>query len=266
MSFEVAPDAYAAFIGRYVEPLADRLVELVPLTPGARAVDVGCGPGTMTVRLAAQLGADHVLAVDPSLPLVEAARDRCPGVDIRVGVAEELPLPDSSVDLAVAQLVVHFMSDPVAGLREMARVTRPGGVVVATVWDHAGGRGPLSVFWSAACSVTPGTRDESEFAGAREGDLVRLMREAGLAEVTGGELTVRAEYGSFEEWWTPYTLGVGPGGDHVASLSAGARAALADACRERLPRPPFEISATAWLAVGTVPGGPPDVQRAVPQE
>lgn len=252
MSFEVPAGAYAAFVGRYVEPLADELVRTLPLVRGTRAVDVGCGPGTVTARLAAALGPEAVTAVDPSMQFVQAARERCPGVDVRAGVAEELPLPDRAVDLAVAQLVVHFMRDPVAGLREMARVTRPGGIVTASVWDWAGGRGPLSLFWEAAQSVTPGTVDESGLPGAREGDLQRLMLEAGLGDVTSGELTARARYESFEEWWTPYTLGVGPAGDHVAALSNGARAALAEACRKRLPDAPFEMAATAWLATGTV--------------
>jgi hypothetical protein len=125
-------------------------------------------------------------------------------------------------------------------------------MVAASVWDWAGGRGPLSLFWEAARSVRPDTVDESGLPGARAGELVRLMRAAGLVGVTGGELTVHAEFGSFEEWWTPFTLGVGPAGDHVRSLSNGDRAALAEACRSRLPRPPFGVAGTAWVALGTV--------------
>ena len=69
--------------------------------------------------------------------------------------AEELPFGDDAFDAALAQLVVHFMADAVAGLREMARVTRPGGVVAACVWDHAGGCTPLAEFWRGCARPIP---------------------------------------------------------------------------------------------------------------
>ena len=109
-------------------------------------LDVGCGPGALTSELVARVGAVNVVAVDPSVMFVEAARSRHPGVDVRQAAAERLPFTDDEFDAALAQLVVHFMTDPVAGLTEMARVTRPEGVVAACVWDHAGdgGRWPSS--------------------------------------------------------------------------------------------------------------------------
>lgn len=89
-------------------------------------------------------------AVAPSEPFVAAARARNPAVNVLQGSAEQLPFQDQAFDAALAQLVVHFMSDPVAGLAEMARVTRRDGVVAACVWDHGGGQGPLTLFWQAA--------------------------------------------------------------------------------------------------------------------
>ena len=175
MSFDVAADAYARFMGVYSEPLAARFVELLDLRPGQRALDVGCGPGVLTAQLADRLGAAGVVAIDPSPPFVEAARDRIPGVEVHEGSAEDLPFADGGFDLAVAQLVVHFMSDPVAGLAEMARVTRPGGLVAANVWDHAGERGPLTTFWRAVRDVDPQAIDESGLPGTREGHLARLF-------------------------------------------------------------------------------------------
>jgi ubiquinone/menaquinone biosynthesis C-methylase UbiE len=81
-----------------------------------------------------------------------------PGVDVRFGVAEALPWADDIFDCAAAQLVVHLMADPVAGLSEMARVTRPGGTVAATVWDFSGGTAPASAFWRAALASLGGGR------------------------------------------------------------------------------------------------------------
>ena len=91
-----------------------------------------------------------MVAADSSDPFVDAAVARHPGLEVRLAAAEDLPFDDDAFDAALAQLVVHFMSDPVAGLGEMARVTRRGGVVAACVWDHAGGRGPLSPLWQAS--------------------------------------------------------------------------------------------------------------------
>ena len=122
-------------------------------------------------------------AVDPSEPFVAATRARFPGLRVLAGVAESLPFPDDAVDLATAQLVVHFMSDPVAGLTEMARVTRPGGTVAANVWDYAGDGGPLDTFWRAVQDVDPAAPRESVVPGAREGELEELFRAAGLLDV-----------------------------------------------------------------------------------
>ena len=246
MGFDVVADAYMAFMGRYSEPLAGLFLDAVGVGPGQTALDVGCGPGALTARLADALGPEHVLAVDPSESFVAATAARCPGVDVRRGVAEELPYEDGSVDVALAQLVVHFMADPVAGLREMGRVARD--TVAATVWDYGGGTGPLSEFWAAVEDLDPAEAGEGERAGAREGHLAELFRAAGLHDVEPGALTVTVPYATFEQWWHPYTLGVGPAGDYVAGLDDDHRNALRDRCRHRLPEPPFEIRASAWLA------------------
>ncbi|HEY0904537.1 MAG TPA: methyltransferase domain-containing protein [Marmoricola sp.] len=253
MAFDVAADAYARFMGRYSEPLADRLVELAGVRPGHRAVDVGCGPGVLTARLLERLGADNVVALDPSPPFVAAARERCPGVDVRYGRAEALPYADAAYDAVLANLVVHFMSDPVQGLREMGRVARPDGIVAATVWNHATATGPLSTFWQAAKDLDPDAADEATLPGTGEGDLGTLAREAGLRDVAEGTVTVTVPYVSFEEWWEPYTLGVGPAGDHVRQLDETARTELREHCRELLPSRPFTIDATAWSVLARPP-------------
>ncbi len=250
MSFDVAATAYGRFMGRYSEPLADELVRLLELSPGRTALDVGCGPGALTARLVDRLGLPAVAAVDPSAPFVAAARDRFPGLDVRQGQAEDLPWPDDSFDVAAASLVVHFMRDPVVGLREMGRVARPGGTVAATVWDHAGGNGPISLFWRAVRSLDPAAPDESDLAGARAGHLASVFVEAGLDLLWDTALTVTVRYESVEQWWEPYTLGVGPAGAYLAGLADGDREAVRRRCQELLPDPPFDIDATAWCVIG----------------
>jgi SAM-dependent methyltransferase len=169
---------------------------------------------------------------------------------VRQASAEELPFGADEFDAALAQLVVHFMADPVQGLREMARVTRPGGVVAACVWDHAGGKGPLSVLWSAAHELDQEVVDESRLAGARGGHLTELFQEAGLRDVEETTIAVDVEHPSFDEWWEPYTLGVGPAGAHVAGLDPDAREELRERCLAKLPEAPFVITAAAWAARG----------------
>jgi SAM-dependent methyltransferase len=250
MSFAVGAEQYDRFMGRYSGPLAPVFADFAGVVAGQRVVDVGCGPGALTVELVGRLGADAVSAVDPSESFVVAARERHPGVEVQKAAAEELPFADDAFGAALAQLVVHFMADPVAGLGEMARVTSAGGVVAACVWDHAGGRGPLSVFWDAARDLDPDVDDESRLAGARQGHLVELFEAAGLRDVEEGDLSVYVEHPSFEEWWEPFTFGVGPAGGLVARLDPDGQAQLRDRCRELLPEAPFVVSAHAWAARG----------------
>jgi SAM-dependent methyltransferase len=252
MSFAVAADAYDRFMGRYSVPLAPELADFGGISAGQCVLDVGCGPGALTAELVTRLGADAVSAVDPSEPFVEAAGKRHPGVDVRLASAEDLPFEDDAFDAALAELVVHFMADPVAGLREMARVTRTGGIVAACVWDHTAGGGPLSPFWAAAHELDAEVMDESRLAGSREGHLGTLFEAAGLSEIEERPLFAEVDHPSFDEWWEPFTLGVGPAGAHVASLDLERQARLRELCRQKLPPEPFSVRARAWAARGTV--------------
>jgi SAM-dependent methyltransferase len=250
VSFDVAADAYDRYMGRYSARLAPALVDFAGLGGGQTALDVGCGPGALTAELVRRLGPDGVAAVDPSESFAAAARARHPGVDVRRSSAEDLPYPDGAFDATFAQLVVHFMHDPVAGLAEMARVTRAGGVVAACVWDFAGERAPISVFWHAARELDRDAEDESGLAGARAGDLAELFRAAGLSDVEEVALAASVDHGSFEDWWEPFTLGVGPAGAYARALGDTERSALRERCRQLMPAAPFTMTAFAWAARG----------------
>ncbi len=249
MTFTVPAEAYDRFMGRYSLQLTAQMADLAGVEAGQRVLDVGCGPGALTTELVARAGAESVSAVDPSEQFVEAARARHPGVDVRRAAAEELPFRDATFDAALAQLVVHFMADPVRGLGEMARVTREGGVVAACVWDHAGEQTPLAVFWRAARELFPDVEDEMNLAGGREGHLGELFAQAGLSGVEETALPVHVEHASFEDWWDPFTLGVGPAGSFYAQQDTEAKRQLRERCRELFP-PPFTLSARAWAARG----------------
>ncbi len=250
MSFDVAADAYDSFMGRYSLLLSSQLADFAGVRRGQRALDVGCGPGALTAELVTRLGSASVAAVDPSEPFVAAALARHPGVDVARASAERLPFADATFDATLAQLVVHFMADPVAGLAEMRRVTRRDGVVAACVWDHAGGHGPLAVFWRAARELDPEVDDESRLAGTREGHLAELFEAAGMRQIEDATLTADLAHTTFEEWWEPYTRGVGPAGSYLAGLTADRRSALRERCRALLPDAPFVVTAVAWACRG----------------
>ena len=250
MSFDVAGDAYARFMGRYSEPLAVPFAVFAGVRPGERILDVGCGTGALTAHLMTFIEPALLTAVDPSPPFVAAAAARLPGVDVHTGSAESLPFDDASFDAALAELVVHFMTDPVAGIREMARVTRSGGAVATCVWD--GATGALAPFWDAVHVLNPGATDEALLSGAQRGHLGALFTEAGLTRIVEDSVSVDVVHPTFEQWWGPYTLGVGPAGDYVSRLSDDDRNRLADVARDRLGDGPFTVSATAWAARGSV--------------
>jgi SAM-dependent methyltransferase len=250
MSFDVAAEAYDGFMGRFSRLLSAQMADLASVRAGQRALDVGCGTGALTGELVDRLGPSAVAAADPSEPFVAATRARHPGVDVRRAPAERLPFGDDSFDAALAQLVVHFMMDPLAGLTEMGRVTRRDGVVAACVWDHGGSQGPLRLFWDAARAMDPDVDDESRRPGTREGQLAELFQAAGLRDVKATTLSVRLEHATFEAWWEPFTHGVGPAGAYLASLDHDRRAELRDRCRRRVLAEPFATTAVAWAARG----------------
>ena len=257
-TFRASADAYDRHVGRYGAPLAAALIAFAHVEPGMRALDVGCGPGALAAALAERLGPANVCGADPSEPFAEACRVRVPGVDVVVAIAEALPFADRAFDAVLSQLVVNFMRDPEAGVREMARVTQPGGVVASCVWDYAGEMTLLRAFWDAAREVDPdraAVADEGTvMRWCADGELVELWRAAGLQDVRFGPLVVRASYTEFEDLWSPFPTGVAPSGAFCKSLDDDRRAALHRAYRRRLRigDGPFELTARAWAVAGIV--------------
>ena len=255
-TFRSATDMYGRFVGRYTPSLAAGLIGAVGLEQDDRVLDVGCGPGGLATAVAEVVGQENVSAVDPSQPFVSVCRARLPNADVRVAAAEELPFEDDSFDAAFAQLVVNFMTDPVRGVGEMKRVVKTGGSVAACTWDYREGMTMIRAYWDAAHEVAP-----EESAAFDEGknmryatleELTGLWETVDLEEVTGGELSVTADYEDFDDLWAPLPSGIGPAGAFCASLDPERQQALRAALSRRLgdPEGPFELSARAWYAVG----------------
>jgi SAM-dependent methyltransferase len=259
-TFRTSAAAYDQLVGRYGPQLAAALLDFAAVKPGMTALDVGCGPGALTRALASRLGSENVSAADPSEPFAAACRERNPGVRVAVAPAERLPFEDGAFDAVLSQLVVNFMSDPAKGVREMVRIARPGAIVAACVWDYAGEMTLLRAFWDAAREVEPrrgAAADEGVvMRWCADGDLARLWRDCGLADVRFGALTVSANYESFDDLWAPLPTGVAPSGAFCKSLDEDRRDELRAAYRRRLAvgDGPFELTARAWAVAGSAPG------------
>jgi SAM-dependent methyltransferase len=251
VTFATGIEAYARHVGRYTPALASAFCDAVGIAAGDAALDVGCGSGALLGELASRVGASAVAGVDPSEPFVAACQNALPGVDVQVGSAESLPFADSSFDVVLAQLVVNFMWDAVAGVSEMRRVARR--TVAACVWDYAGEMTMLRAFWDAALEIDPDAPDEGRvmrFCTLPE--LEELWERIGLRDVETGALVVAADYADFDDYWNPFTAGLAPSGAYCASLDDDRRAELREACFRRLGAPsgPFRLTAKAWYVSG----------------
>jgi SAM-dependent methyltransferase len=254
-TFLTAAEAYDRHVGRYGAGLARALCDAAGVRAGQRALDVGCGPGSLAIELAGRLGAGSVAAVDPSGSFVEACRRRLRGGRVEQAPAEHLPFPGASFDCVLAQLSVNFMTDPLAGVREMARVTCPGGTVAAAVWDYAGEMTLLRRFWDAAVAQDPAAAEHDEgvsMSYCSPEELGGLWLDAGLEDVAVGPVVVRAGYDGFDDLWGALEAGAGPASAYAAGLPAPRRGVLREEMRRRLgvTSEAFELSARAWVVTG----------------
>ena len=256
-SFIASGDAYDSFMGRYSRPLAHAFADDAGVTAGLRALDVGCGPGALTAVLEDRLGPGAVAACDPSAPFVAACAARHPGVDVRAGRAEAIPFDDAAFDRVLAQLVLHFVTDPIVAAHEFRRVLRPGGVAAACVWDFAEGMQMLRLFWDAALAVDPHAPDEARtMRFGRAGEIAELFAQAGFGEITETTLDVTSAYVGFDELWGGFLAGVGPAGSYCIGLAEQPRIDVRDELFRRLGSPdgPFSLTATAQCASARAPG------------
>jgi SAM-dependent methyltransferase len=256
-TFAVAGAAYDNFMGRYSMNLAAPFADAAGVVPGQIAIDVGCGPGALTGELVERLGVDAVAACDPTPGFVAECAARHPGVAVKQGSAESIPFEAGRFDHAMAQLVLHFVSDAERAAREMTRVVRPGGTVSACVWDFAEGMQLLRGFWDAALAIQPDAPDEAlTLRFGRPGEIAELFASVGMVGIVESTLKVSSTYASFDELWKGLLAGVGPAGSYCVALPDEDRARLHDELFRRFGSPSgdFALGAVARCAVAQVPG------------
>ena len=242
--FRVGGDAYDDFMGRYSRILAPLFADFAGVSSGQRVLDVGAGTGALTAELVAR-GAE-VAATDPSPEFVAVLRERFPNLEVEQASAESLPYGDRVFDVAVAQLVVAFMTDAPAAVVGMARVARR---VAVCMW------GVEEVDMFAAIDRTAKAIGASRASEPRRYRTPQELHDllAPHGEVETAELDVSAGYEDFGEFWQALSRGVGPAGHWVGSLdSAGRERAHAELYGQLgSPEGPFELNARAFAVAVT---------------
>jgi SAM-dependent methyltransferase len=256
--------AYHRFLGRWTERLAEPFAAFAVPDVDGDVLDVGCGTGSLAIEIARRAPDRQVIGADVAEPYLTYARQNAPpNAGFVSGEASQLQFADARFAATLAQLVLTFVPDPDRVVREMARVTRPGGVVAAAVWDFCGGLVYQRLFWDTAAVLHPAAgeaRDRLFSHPLSQPDaLMDLWTRAGLTNVATASLTVRMDYASFEDYWVPLLGGQGPVGSFIAKLDPPVLAAVSAAVRAAYlsgrPDGPRSLTATAWAVRGIVAAG-----------
>jgi SAM-dependent methyltransferase len=253
-------DSYDSYVGRWSRPVAAEFVRWLDRPPRGRWLDVGCGTGALTEAVLSAAAPGQVVGLDPSPGFLSHAAARV--LDVRasfaIADARALPVADGTFDGTVSGLVLNFVPDRPAALREMARAVGAGGTVAVYVWDYAGGgMGLMRCFWDAAEELDPAVRPQREsvrFDFCRPEPLTALFEDAGLADVDVREIVVPTVFRDFDDYWSPFLRGTGPAPAYVASLDDDRREALRSAVLEHLPVDSdgsIPLTARAWAVRGT---------------
>jgi SAM-dependent methyltransferase len=255
--------AYEWFLGRWSRRLADPLITFANFAATGDLLDVGCGTGSLAFAMADRWPERRVVGIDAAAEYVTFARKRALGTTpiFDIGDATDLPYPDRSFAGSGAQLILNFVSDPLAALAEVRRVTVPGGVVVAAVWDFRGGLVYQRIFWDTAAGIDPraGAARDRLFSTplALPGGLVELFDQAGLDQIQQSSITVRMEYAAFSDYWQPLLGGQGPVGTYLVGLEPDLRKRIEEAIRMAYysggPDGERSMTATAWAVRAVVP-------------
>ncbi|MFT3816727.1 MAG: methyltransferase domain-containing protein [Rubrivivax sp.] len=256
-------NGYEDFMGRWSRQLARLYVAFAGPRDGDRVLDVGTGTGALASALERALPASDIVGIDPSAGFIEFARRSAtsPRSRFELGDAQALQFADSSFDQTMSLLVINFIADHVKAIGEMRRVTRPGGLVSACVWDYDAGMQMLRIFWDEVVALDPAmaSRDERNMKLTLERQLRGLWTQAGFDAVSEQPLSIEQTFASFDDYWAPFLAGVGPAGAYVAALGGDKRRELEARLRKRLlgarSDGGFVLTARAWCVRGRVPGG-----------
>jgi trans-aconitate methyltransferase len=254
-------EAYERYMGRWSRRVAPLFLDWLDAPPPRAWIDIGCGTGVLSTAILATTDPIRLVGIDSAAGFLDAARAAItdPRAAFNEGNAQALPAGDDEFDNAVSGLVLNFVPDKAAMVREMRRVVRPGGTVALYVWDYAGHMQVMRHFFDAATELDPGARDYDDGVKApvcRPGPLRQLLQDAGLEQVEVRAIDIPAAFDSFEDYWTPFLGGTGSAPKYCATLSEEALEQLRERLRRRLPTGPdgeILLAIRAWAARGRVP-------------
>lgn len=228
--------AYENMMGIWSRTAGDVFLDWLAPTKGLKWVDVGCGNGAFTENIVDRCQPVSVDGIDPSEGQLAFARQRPAGklAKFQQGDAMALPFADKSFDAAVMALVIFFVPDPAKGVAELARVTKPGGLVATYAWDVLGGGFPMEPMQAAMrdMGITPVLPPRAD--ASRTDALIQLWNGAGIDAVESREITVRRTFADFNDFWTTTLLSaaIRP---IVAQMAAAELEELKTKSRARLP-------------------------------
>jgi len=253
-------------MGRWSCLVAPLLVDFANVPDSGRVIDIGSGIGTLAFELAEREVGRHVTGIDPSREFVAYAESINPFPDrtaFQVGDAQDLHFEDATFVAALSLLVFNFIPDPKRALRELRRVTQPGGRISAAVWDYGEGMRMLRTFWDAAAEVDTRAEKlhEKHMPLCREGELSRLWREVGLEHVHDEPLDIMMRFDSFSDYWEPFLEGQGPAGAYLRTVDGDRLQTIRSAVKQQLSvsleNDAFALPARVWAVRGTVPDQSP---------
>lgn len=250
--------AYEPYVGRWSRLVAREFIDWLNVPPSNRWLDVGCGTGALAECILAHTDPTEVHGIDPAEGYLVLARDRVRDERVRfdIGDARDLPFEANKYDVVVSGLVLNFIPDLQAGISEMVRVVRPGGLIAGYVWDYAGQMELMRYFWDAAVELKPEDleRDEGRrFPICQPAPLKELFAGAELRNAQVQSIDVPTHFRDFNDYWTPFLGGQFPAPDYAISLSQEDRAALRERIRETLPIEAdgsIKLIARAWAVRG----------------
>lgn len=252
-------DPYEQYVGRWSRQVAPRFLAWLGVPAGRRWLDVGCGTGALSAAILDNCAPTSLTGVEPSQGFLDTARQRLgTRATLHRGDAQAIPLADTSIDATVSGLVLNFVPDAQAGVAEMARVTRGGGVIGAYVWDYAGRMELMRYFWDAVVALDPQSAKLDEglrFPLCRPEALAALFERTGLRDVRTAAIDVPTPFASFDDYWRPFLGGQGPAPAYAVSLDEPRRERLREHIRERMPAQAdgsISLIARAWAVRATV--------------
>lgn len=259
----VSGDGYELQMGRWSRLLAGRFLDFAGLTDSGRVLDAGCGTGALSGELLRRTKEAQIVGIDisPAYIAHAAASAGSPRIDFATGDLTALAFPDADFDQVYSQLVLHFVPKTDLAISELVRVAKPGGTVSAAVWDARGGL-TFNRFFLDTAAMLDASADELRKRNftrplTRPGELARAWDTAGLVERRAGEVTIRTDFASFDDYWAPFDGDDGPIPAYLQSVTSDIHQQIKDAVRRAFldgeEDGPRSFTATAWVVTGKKP-------------